>query len=58
MQDGVLWTNLTRSEIAVGLQECGFPASVTVVDRLLDAFELGQRQAAEDKNHAKASGSQ
>lgn len=44
MQDGVLWTNLTRSEIAAGLEECGFPVSVTVVDQLLEAFHLGQRK--------------
>jgi Rhodopirellula transposase DDE domain len=44
MQDGVLWTNLTRSEIAAGLQEQGFAVSVTVVDRLLEAFHLRQRK--------------
>jgi len=44
MQDGVLWTNLTRSEIAAGLSDQGFPVSVTVVDRLLEAFHLGQRK--------------
>src|SRR5436190_1141910 len=35
MQDGVLWTNLTRPEIAAGLAEHGCPVSVTVVDQLL-----------------------
>lgn len=44
MQDGVLWTNLTRSEIAAALTQEGFPVSVTVVDRLLKEFQLGQRQ--------------
>jgi hypothetical protein len=44
MQDGVLWTNLTRSEIAAGLAEEGFAVSVTVVDQLLEAFDLGQRK--------------
>lgn len=44
MQDGVLWTNLTRSEIAAGLAEEGFEVSVTVVDQLLDVFHLGQRK--------------
>lgn len=44
MQDGVLWTNLTRSEIAAALAEEGFPVSVTVVDGLLDAFHMGQRK--------------
>lgn len=44
MQDGVLWTNLTRSEIAAGLAEEGFEVSVTVVDQLLETFDLGQRK--------------
>lgn len=44
MQDGVLWTNLTRSEIASGLAEEGFEVSVTVVDGLLDEFHMGQRK--------------
>jgi hypothetical protein len=44
MQDGVWWTNLTRSEIAARLAEEGFPVSVTVVDRLLEEFHLGQRK--------------
>jgi hypothetical protein len=43
-KDSVLWTNLTRGEITVGLQECGFPVSVTVVDRLLEEFHMGQRK--------------
>ena len=44
MQDGLLWTNLTRSEIAAGLAEEGFSVSVAVVDRLLDEVQMGQRQ--------------
>jgi len=44
MQDGVVWTNLSRSEIAAGLSDRGFPVSVTVVDQLLEAFHLGQRK--------------
>ena len=44
MEDGVLWTNLTRSQIADGLTEHGFPVSVTVVDRLLEHFHMGQRK--------------
>jgi len=44
MQDGVLWTNLTRPEIAAGLADEGFPVSVTVVDQLLETFHLGQRK--------------
>lgn len=43
MQEGVLWTNLTRSEIATSLAEEGFPVSVTVVDRLLEECHMGQR---------------
>lgn len=43
MQEGVLWTNLTRSEIAAGLAEEGFPVSVTIVDRLLEECHMGQR---------------
>lgn len=44
MQEGVLWTNLTRSEIAAGLTEEGYPVSVTVVDALLDECHMTQRQ--------------
>ena len=43
-QEGVLWTNLTRSEIAAGLAKEGFEVSVTVVDRLLDEFEMRQHK--------------
>jgi hypothetical protein len=49
VQDGVLWTNLTRAEIAAGLAAEGFEVSVTVVDRLLDEFELGQRKPQKTK---------
>jgi len=44
MQDGVRWTNLSRSEIAGHLADQGFPVSVTVVDRLLEECHLGQRK--------------
>jgi hypothetical protein len=44
VQDGVLWTNLTRAELAAGLATEGFEVSVTVVDRLLDHFNMGQRK--------------
>ena len=44
MKDEVLWTNLTRSEIAAGLADEGFPVSVTVVDRLLEEQHMGQRK--------------
>jgi hypothetical protein len=43
MQEGVRWTNLRRPEIAARLSDEGFPVSVTVVDRLLDEFEMGYR---------------
>jgi hypothetical protein len=49
MQEGVLWTNLTRSEIAAGLAEQGFVVSVTSVDRLLEEFQLGQRKPRKSK---------
>jgi len=44
MLDGVLWTNLTRTEIAAGLAEEGYEVSVTVVDRLLEYAHMTQRQ--------------
>jgi hypothetical protein len=44
MQEGVLWTNLTRPEIAAGLASEGFSVSVTVVDRLLDDFGYRRRK--------------
>lgn len=49
MEDDILWTNLTRSEMAAGLAEEGFEVSVTVVDRLLEIFEMGQHQAQKIK---------
>jgi hypothetical protein len=44
MREGVLWTNLTRSEIASGLAQEGFQVSVTVVDRLLDEYGFAFRK--------------
>lgn len=44
MEEGVLWTNLRRPEIAARLADEGFPVSVTVVDHLLETFELGYRE--------------
>jgi hypothetical protein len=38
MRDGVVWTNLTRSEIAAALGQEGFEVSTTTVDHLLDQF--------------------
>lgn len=43
-QQGVIWTDLTRSEMAIGLAHEGFPVSVTVVDTLLDQLHMGQRK--------------
>jgi DDE family transposase len=43
MHEGVQWTNLRRPEIAARLSEEGFPVSVTVVDRLLEEFQMGYR---------------
>jgi len=44
MHENVLWTNLTRGEIAAGLADEGFPVCVTVVDRLLDEAHMSLRQ--------------
>jgi hypothetical protein len=44
MQEGVLWTNLRRPEIAARLSDEGFPVSVTVVDRLLEEFDMDHRE--------------
>lgn len=42
---GVLWTNLSRPQIARELLERGFRVSVTVVTQLLKRHRLGRRQA-------------
>lgn len=47
--EGVLWTNLTRTEIASGLAAEGFNVSVTVVDRLLEEHDLRKRKAEKTK---------
>ena len=44
-QDGVLWTNLSRTEIAAQLRRRGFSVSVPVVAQLLDRHGLGRRKA-------------
>jgi hypothetical protein len=49
MQDGVRWTNLTRSEIAAALGKHGFHVSVTIVDRLLDDAGMGLRKPQKTK---------
>lgn len=43
MEEDVRWTNLRRPEIAARLSDEGFPVSVTVVDHLLEEFEMGYR---------------
>lgn len=43
MQEGVLWTNLSRPKIAEALAKRGCPVSVTVVDQLLARHRLGRR---------------
>ena len=54
MQEGVRWTNLTRSEIAAGMAQEGFSVSVTTVDRLLDAFGFRRRKPQKVKTMAEA----
>jgi hypothetical protein len=44
IQEGVLWTNLRRPEIAARLSDEGFPASVTIVDRLLEVCEMDDHE--------------
>jgi hypothetical protein len=44
-QDGVLWTNLSRPEIAEELFRRGFRVSVRVVGQLLQRHRLGRRKA-------------
>ena len=45
MDETIKWTNLTRAEIATGLQEEGFRVSVTIVDQLLEKHNFRRRQA-------------
>jgi Rhodopirellula transposase DDE domain len=54
MEEGVRWTNLTRSEIAAGMAKEGFPVSVTVVDRLLDESGFRLRKPQKVKTMAEA----
>jgi hypothetical protein len=54
MQDGVHWTNLTRSEIAAGMVKEGFPVSVTIVDRLLGESGFRRRKPHKVKTMAEA----
>ena len=50
MREGVLWTNLSRSEISRRLAEMGTPASRHVVRKLLKKHGLGQRKARKKKS--------
>ena len=45
MDETIKWTNLTREEIAAGLQEEGLSVSVTIVDQLLEKHNYRRRQA-------------
>ena len=45
MDEKVKWTNMTRGEIAIRLEEEGFKVSVTVVDQLLKKHNFRRRQA-------------
>ncbi len=45
MDETVKWTNLTRGEIAQGLEEAGIKVSVTVVDQLLRKHNYRRRKA-------------
>ncbi len=50
MREGILWTNLSRSEISRRLREMGTPASRHVVRKLLKKSNLGQRTARKKKS--------
>lgn len=45
MDETIKWTNLTREQIATGLQQEGFTVSVTIVDQLLSKHNFRRRQA-------------
>jgi len=45
MDETIKWTNLSREEVAAGLQEEGFTVSVTIVDQLLAKHNFRRRQA-------------
>jgi len=50
MREGVLWTNLSRSEISRRLKEMGTPASRHTVRKLLKKLGLGQRKVRKKKS--------
>lgn len=43
------WTNLSRPEIAARLEDEGYPVSVTIVDQLLEQFDMDYRTAQKIK---------
>jgi hypothetical protein len=44
-EESLIWTNLTKTEIADLMQECGSYVSVHIVDQLLDQYDYHQRKA-------------
>lgn len=49
MQDGVHWTNLTRTEIVAALEQEGFSVSTTVVNQLLEEHGFRDRRPQKAK---------
>jgi hypothetical protein len=45
MEEEVIWTNLTATDIAARLADCGTPVSVHIVEQLLDAHDYHRRKA-------------
>jgi len=45
MREEIIWTDLTLTEIAQHLGDCGTPVSVTVVTQLLDHHGYVKRKA-------------
>ncbi len=48
MRVGILWTNLSRSEISLRLAEMGTPCSRNSVKKLLKKHGLGHRKACKE----------
>lgn len=44
-EESLIWTNLTKTEIVVLMQECGSHVSVHIVDQLLDRYDYHERKA-------------
>jgi len=49
-EDGVLWTNLSRPQIAEELWRRGFRVSVAIVSQLLARHRLGRRKAIQTQS--------